>query len=266
VQRRIWIPALLGVLSLCLLGYGLMHPTVTIRLSRDEVQRRIDERLPLEGSRFGVAYSVGRAAVDLRKDGRIGVDADVSANALNRRADLLLAGNGELAYRDGAFYIVGFKVTGAAPRAVDEPLADEDPAPKGRLSALVDGLGLRDRGAKALEASGIKDGAAFLVARKDAVVATVRERGAAMLAEAVESRPVYRLKDTDVRQSLARLALRDVRVEDGALAIDLNVMHAALRVLLYAAALLLGLGAAAGALVALGRGGPGLGAMASLLD
>lgn len=268
MRKRYWIPAIPGILAGALLAYGLMHPTVTVRLDRDEVQRRVDARLPLEGTKLGVAYSVTRADVELRPDGRVGVSADVTASALNRHADLSLGGSAAVAYLDGAFYLRAFKVERAVPRAVDEPLAEDDPAPQGRIAGAIQALGLRDRAAKALEASGIKDGAAFLVARKDAVVATAKDRAGAMLADAMEDRPVYRLKENDVRQSLAKLALQDVRVEDRQLVLDLNVMRPLFRVFLYGLAILLGLAAAIGFAAALG-GGPGVGLLAgaaALLD
>ncbi len=252
---------LLVLLAFAGLAYAVMHPTVTVRLSREEVQAKVDAKLPLRVTKLGVAYDVSRAVVDLRPDGRVAVDADVDASALNRTAKVALVGSGALAYRDGEFFLTGFKVERAVPRAVDPSLADEA-RPQGRLGAAIEALALKDRAAKALEAAGAEDGAAFLTARKDAVVAMAKAKGEGMLADALERRPVYRLKEDDVRQSLAKLALRDVRVEDGQLVAELNVMHALARILLYVVGIGLALAVVGG--VALTSGGAGLAALLTL--
>jgi len=248
------ISSLLGAGALGLIGYGIAHPTVTIRIAQDDLQRRVDARLPIEGSRVGVAYEVTRALVTLRPEGRIGVEADVTASALNRRADMTLAGSGVLVYRNGAFFLDAFKVEQAIPRAVDEALVEEDPAPNGRLAEAIGRIGLKDRAAKALETAGVKDGAAFLTARKEAVVAAAKEKGGAMLAETLQTHPVYRLKDSDMRQSLAKVALQDARVEDGAVVVELNVMRLAGWIVLYGVALLLCVLAFVGFALAFGAG------------
>lgn len=260
-RKRYAVLGTLFLLAVAGIAYALLHPTVTVRLTRDEIQSRIDARMPLHLVKYGVAYDVQKAAVDLRTDGRIVVKADVDASALGRTAKVALGGNGIVAYRDGAFYLTKFRVDNADPRAVDPGPADEA-KPKGWYEGATEAPTLRDRAARVLGVAGAEDAAGFLAAKKLAVIRLAKEKGEAMLANALETRPVYVLKDGDFRQSLAKLALRDVRVENGELVVELNVLAAATRILLY---VLGGVLACAIVLFVLGTGGgAGLAALLTL--
>ena len=58
---------------------------------------------------------------------------------------------------------------------------------------------------------------------KEEKVRTVNEAANILVKEFAEKYPIYRLKETDVRQSLARTFLKDVKVEDGVLKIYLGL-------------------------------------------
>ena len=57
------------------------------------------------GARGPLQYAVTRAAVDLRPDGRLAIDADITARALGADIGAELLGSGVLSYRDGEFFL-----------------------------------------------------------------------------------------------------------------------------------------------------------------
>lgn len=214
-----------AAIALCLAGavvlaYAALNRTVTVRLSRDTVQERVDAELPIKGSAAGVDYEIPRAHVSLRPDARIEVDADVSARALGQSALTNLVGSGVLVYREGAFHLTDFRV-----ERMTAKVADPTPEAGWSLAGLVDAATLAGQAGGMLEGTRFAGAAAFIGGKADAAAGYVKEKGGEMLAGTLERIPVYRLDGTDRRQRLAKLVLGDVRVEDGHLVAALNPVN-----------------------------------------
>lgn len=217
--------AVLGASGLSVLISAALRRTLTVRLSRETVQRRLDAELPFRGTAVGVAYEVPRATVALRDDTRIEVDADVRATAFGYVAEANLVGSGVLAYRVGAFHLSGFRIEEARLASAD-PLPVEGGGQAGEVVGEGWGLGCLmgavAAAGKALDGAGMGGATAFLGAKADIATTFAKERGGVLLTEALERIPVYRLDGKGARERYARLALQDVRVEDGCLVVDLN--------------------------------------------
>lgn len=87
--------------------------------------------------------------------------------------------------------------------------------------------------ARALERLGVEDGDAFLQGRKDLILDRAREMAADLLRSGLERRPVYVMPTDGLKANLARLALRDVKVEGAQIVATLDVVSALVRVLLW---------------------------------
>lgn len=222
----------LGLLGLALAGalYLVLNPTYTVRISQAQLQETVDKRMPLTGKRYAVSYEISGARAEMRPDGRIGMDAIVKATAVRRTAEVHVTGSGVLSYVDGSFFLKGFDVEKA-----DLIKADTKPEDKRLL-------------ARALERVGVEDGDAFLSDRREAIVEKVREVGTNLLRSTLETRPVYVMKSDTVKQSLAKLALSDVKVENGELVVKLDFLGLAMRLLLWGVIGVLCLAAAVGLL------------------
>lgn len=208
------------VLSLAgavVLAYAALNRKVTVRLSRENVQERVDAELPIKGSAAGVDYEVTRAHVSLRPDARIEVDADVSATALGQSGRANLVGSGVLVYRDGAFHLSAFRVERASAEA-----GDPTPEAGWSLAGLVGAASLVGQAGGMLEGTRLGGAAAFLGEKAGAAAGYVKDKGGEMLAGALERFPVYRLDGSDRKSRLAKLVLGDVRVEDGYLVATLD--------------------------------------------
>ena len=95
-------------LLLALAGGGyfwLRQNSLQLAIPKSQVQERIDARLPFNGARGPLQYAVTRAAVDLRPDGRLAIDADITARALGADIGAELLGSGVLSYREGEFFL-----------------------------------------------------------------------------------------------------------------------------------------------------------------
>ncbi len=208
---------IMGVSGLALLGYAALDRKVTVRLSRETVQQRVDAELPIKGTAAGVDYEVTRAHVTLRPDARIEVDADVSATALGQSARANVVGSGVLVYRDGAFHLSAFRVERASAEA-----GDPTPEAGWSLAGLVGAASLVGQAGGMLEGTRLGGAAAFLGEKAGAAAGYVREKGGELLAGALERFPVHRLDGPDRKSRLAKLVLDDVRVEDGYLVATLD--------------------------------------------
>jgi len=195
------------------------------------VQGAVDRKLPLEVRKMGVAYVADAARVSLRADGRVAVDADVTATALKRSAKIHLVGSGVPVYRGGEFFLTEFKVDDA------QLVRTEVRETERRLIA------------GALARVGVDNPEALWESNKEALIARVRETGGDMIRDALDKHPVYRLKAEDWKQSLTRLALREVKVSGGELVVTLDPMSALTRLLLWGVVVVLLALAGAGVLM-----------------
>lgn len=214
-KRRI---AALALLALAAAGalYLVLNPTHTVRISQAQLQETIDKRMPLTGKRYAVAYEISGARGEMRPDGRIALDAVVKATAVRRNAEIHVTGSGVLSYVNGSFYLKDFDVEQA-----DLVKSETRPDDKRLL-------------ARTLERVGVEDGDAFLAERKEAIVERVREIGTNLLRSTLETRPVYTMKTDTVKQSLAKFALNDVKVENGELVVKLDFLGLAMRLIFWA--------------------------------
>ena len=200
------ILAALAIAGGLLLFHNFRTKGLKVRISKADLQRHVDRALPVQGEVTGIGYSVDRVLLDPRPDGRIGFKADMAGRAVGVGFGLTMSGSGALRYKGGSFYLADFRIEGVGNTA---PTA---PAPAANT--------------KPPEEPGFWSGVASLATKAwDAAAPTVaatRERGEAILAQAVEHIPLYTLDADDFRQSLARLVLRDVKVVDGAIVAELG--------------------------------------------
>lgn len=236
-----------GLLAVVAAGWFVAtHRTIEIVISAQEIQRRIDERLPVVGKRGPVAYEVQTAQAAPQGDGRIGIASTFTLDAAGRDGQGVVVGSGRLSYQDGSFYLRDFQAETLRLDRLDAP--DREPGrvrqALGKLgNTLVQRAGLEDEIRELVQAS------RETVAQKsrDLIVSGIRGR--------LESHPVYRLQTNNIRHEIAKLALKEVRTESGQLVVVLDPLTAIGRVLLYAAITLGGLLAALGFAVVLARSG-----------
>lgn len=246
-KRRILSVFLLAV-GLAIAGFLVANPTLTIRIPQQRIQEEVDRRMPLSGRKLAISYQVSDARAELQGE-RIGLSAVVKASALRREIDVSFAGDGILAYRDGGFYLRDFNVA-----KVDLLRTVESPRDRGTI-------------AKALEKLGVENGDAFLQGRKDLILERAKEAAADLVRSTLDRRPVYVMPKDGIKANLARLALRDVKVEGTDIVATLDVVSAIARLLLWALVAVVAVLAAAGIFLGAARSG-GAGALAgfSLLD
>lgn len=207
---------LLGALALVWMLWG--HPAVVIAIPKDAVQAEIDRRLPIEGERLMVSWRVNDAVIDFTSDGRVAIVADVRGQFLGRSVSARADASGRPIYRDGAFYVGDFTLD-KTPQLLGADLKEGD-----RSRAEV----LREKVLSTLHIDPVAAGVWFAEHKAElasAMTAAAQEKLRATLA----ARPVYRLKETDLKQALARLALRDVAVKDDVLLLTLDWATAAER-------------------------------------
>lgn len=195
------------------LGYAAAHPTVTVTVPLEAVQRAVSSRMPLAGTKDDISYEVTNPVARFSPDGSVVVRAEAVASVPGRTADASIEVSARLAYSAGGFRLERPRPGPWKPLAVD-PALGADQAPSAGLSAAVDALGLRDREARAMSAAG--DAARFLVAGRDAVAGEAAAKGGAMLSVALDGLPA-RAGDAG-----ADLALREVRAVGTDLEADLN--------------------------------------------
>ena len=193
----------------------LSDTTIGIRIPQSAVQQEIDRKLPVEGARGSLHYQVREARVDFRAGGRIGLSVVLHADMGQRQAVGYLTGSAVLSYVDGAFFLHDFQ---ADPQQLDIQVtgpSKPDPGPWDTLVSKANGLLDRvdpdDRRRDLFDA-----GEAELTARiKVAIIDFLRI--------ILDRLPVYRLKDGDTRQELAKLVLRGVRSEPSFLYVTLDL-------------------------------------------
>jgi Protein of unknown function (DUF1439) len=188
------IAAIVFAALVAVLGGGyfwLSQNGYQVTMTRAELQKKLEEKLPIKGKRGPLEYTVGRAALDLRPDGRVAVDADVAVSALGQKANATIQGSGVLEYRAGEFFLRQVAVEKVT---VAKPAEDE----KGGLGAMV---------LKQMEGQLLQLGGPIL----DAVL---------------EKNPVFRLKPDNLKHNVAKLAITKVEVRDQALLVTLNPFKA----------------------------------------
>jgi len=195
--------------------------SVTVRIPQAQIQSAIDRKLPIEKSKGPLRYSVTAAAVDLRPDGRIGVDVEVKAEIAKRSLVARMAGSGALAYtpEDHSFRVSQFIAEKIA-LVRDEAKPDDH-----RLLGM-----LGKKAEAALEKAGIDDESLkdFLAENKDAALAKMRDAAADLVNMALATHPVFVL-DPDKAKGMkaktgveaARLLLKGVRTDGGELIVTL---------------------------------------------
>ena len=195
---------LLGlVVALCVAGGGLYlwlaQNSFRVTISKAQLQERIDARMPFTGTRGPLQYTVMRAAIDLRANGRVGIDADFSARILGTDVGAALVGSGVLDYREGEFFLreVGVEDVAILPGPQRESGS--------RLRQI---LGANARGVLSVAQKQIED--------------EIRRHGGAILGAVLERYPVYKLKPENVKHELARLVLEKIEVQDQSLVVTLN--------------------------------------------
>ena len=211
------------------LWYLLTNGTIEVRISQETAQQKVTEKMPIDKSAGPLHYHITGAAIDLRADGRVGVVADVKAELGRRMTHGSMTGSGMVRYDDGAFYIVGFDAE-KIDLHVDQPLAAAVPdVPPTAGKRLRDAI--KEKAAEALEKSGLDDEIkAYAAAKKEEIVERVKPVAVSMIRNTLEHHKVYELKPTDTKKAVAKLMLKDVRVEQGTLVVTLDPLTALIRV------------------------------------
>ena len=201
--------------------WALSGGSVTVRIPQAQIQSAIDKKLPIEKSKGPLRYSVAAATVDLRPDGRIGVDVEVKAEIAKRSLVARMAGSGALAYtpEDHSFRVSQF---------IPEKIAlvrDETGTDDRRLLGM-----LGKKAEAALERAGVDDESLkdFMAGNKDAALAKMRDTAADLVNMALAKHPVFVLDPDKAKGAkakagveAARLLLKSVKTEGGELVVTL---------------------------------------------
>ncbi len=239
--RRIPVlPAALGVAAVALLGYAAAHPTSTVVVPVEALRRTAAAALPLSGARDGISYEIASPEASVSQDGLVVVRAHASAAVPGRSADAAVEVRARLSH-DGAAFRLQSPAPGPWRALAVDPALGADEAPRGGLASVVDGLGLRDREARAVSDAGGGPGR-FLVASREAAAGDAAAKGAAMLASALGGLAVQGVAGTP------GLELRAVRAAGAGLEADLNDLSPGTRGFLLAAGLTLAVGSGASSL------------------
>ncbi len=196
----VWIVAVLAAVAGGLY-FHLARNGLTIPIAKSALQARVDARLPVIGARGPLNYSVNSAILDLRPDGRIAVEAAIGLRVLDRAAEARVLGSGLLEYKDGDFFLRNIAIE-------DVALAEVQTGAK-TGTGLGQILNAQLRNVVAVAMRQVED--------------ELRKRGGAVLGAVLDSYPVYRLKQEDHKQALARLVLEKIEVRDQTLVATLNV-------------------------------------------
>lgn len=245
-----WILGSMGLLGVAATGWFVAtNGIIEVPISHAEVQRRVDERLPFQGRRGPVSYEVRSAVLVFRPDGRIGFDAAFTIDASGREGAGNIVGSGRLEYADGAFMLRGFDSETLTLERLAPPQAREPSRLRQTASNLAASLAQR---------AGVEDEIRELVeASREAVILRTREAVVSGIRGRLDTQPVYRLRTDEVKHSLARLALKEIRTESDRLVVVLDPVTALLRVLGYVALVVFSIFLGLGALLAFGGWGVG---------
>ncbi|MGB6231757.1 MAG: hypothetical protein WBF53_16700 [Litorimonas sp.] len=219
-------------LSRVLLGLAILFGLALAALYfvMDEVEVRIDQataQAALDANvsdgpvqRFGATLTPRTLDISFSGDGRVGLAADIDLEGLNRTGRLQGDFQSGIRYSDGRFYLDDI--------APVEMNVDLDPDTQGELSDMAQLLRdrlARERNAVADEAA--KNAMDRVVSRNEA---RVKDLGANAVQAFFGSIPLYDLRDAGTAGSVARLALSDVRFEQGVAIVTLSPQLAAARI------------------------------------
>lgn len=217
------------VAGMLTLGAGLVAwaRPVELSFSREDIQRQVDAKLPIEADKGPFHVRVTSAEVQLRADTRLGVVAGFHADAAGRTADGQATLSGVLVYEpgEGAFYLRQAALETV--KAEIGRVSPDDAASTGRVRQAV-----RSLGQAVLEYTGLDDN---LAALRSASVEAFQERAthatSEVLARVLDGHPVYRLDQGRVRHRAARLVLQRIDVTGDAMVVTLDLRDAAWRVI-----------------------------------
>ena len=168
---RVVVIVLLGVM-LALAAWLLMGAPSSVTLTRDDLQREVEKRFPIEKSEILVTVRLSEPRVLLKPDSdRIGLGVTITVSAPIIQS---LKGKGEL---DGEL----------------------------RFDSESRELYLDSPDLKITEASGISD--------KD--LRAAEELIGPLLRNVLSRIPIYRLKDTDLRQPVINASVKEIQVNAG---------------------------------------------------
>lgn len=202
ISPFVWVTLILGAIAAGLYFYFAQNG-LRISIGKDALQTRIDQRMPFIGVRGPLHYSLNTALLDLRADGRVGVDAGIGLQVLNRTVEARVTGSGRLEYRDGDFFLYEIAVEDVA---LAEAQPGAAPDPRARLRQILESK-LRNVASGALRQ----------------LEEELRKHGGAVLGAALDRYPVYRLKQEDHKQALAKMVLDKIEVRDQTLIVTLSV-------------------------------------------
>ena len=171
-----------------LIGSGQL----TLRIPLAVAQKRVDARLPLKSRSVYHAYEITRARLAFASDGLVLVDGDFTVEVAGRAAAGHITGRARPVYRDHAFYLEDLEVTHVDLDKLELGSSDVERGRRlfGNLGTNVTELKDRD----------------------------VIDRAVALLLRGfLWDTPIYQLDETTAKRRLARMMLREIRVESDAL-------------------------------------------------
>lgn len=193
-----WVGILFPIMGILAL---LMHGPFNISISTEDAQNRINQKLPLVHSSLAGRYQVNDLRIDFRENGRVGLNGDFSANTAAGPVQGQMQGTGRLSYDRGSFYFLDVRIDSLSINTFEESKA------MARLSEPV----------------------------RQAILRHGPDLLTHALRSGLDRHPVYVLRSTDTRHSLAKLALKGVSVHDGRLEVTLDPATLLLRILSYLA-------------------------------
>lgn len=226
MRRNKIVVAVLGLSAAALAAFMVLRPTVEYRIPLADIQSRIDARMPVEGGRLGVSWSVSDVRLAFADGGRATLEAKVDVEGYGREVFFEAEGTAVPEYRDGAFWLTGIDLGDVRVLRLREKHGAI--AAAGRMAA-----GLVERGIISEER---------VAGLRDEVVGAAEKA----LVERVESRPVHVLDTGTVKGSLAAATLRDLNVGPAGVLVTLDPFGFLARILLWTAVGVLAFGATLG--------------------
>jgi hypothetical protein len=184
-----------GLIAALTAGVALIGSAgLTIRIAQETAQAKLDARLPIESRSSLHDYKLTAAKIAFEGTGRIHLDGDFKIEFAGRVASGRCVGSAVPVYRNRAFYLEDLQVTHIEIGKLDLATHDLD-----RANHLARWLGGEGASPSKLDRS-ITDRAIT-----------------GMIRGFLKETPVYEIDEKTTRHRLARMMLREIRVEHGVL-------------------------------------------------
>ena len=211
-----WKPlAVIGGLAFLGLGaYGLLGSDIEIEVSEAQARQKFQAALPISYSHSRTEALVEKANFDFQDDGRVRLTAEVDIQGYGFSGVAFADAASGIRYAGGNFYLVDVTLD-----EVDFRMDDESNQRVADVRAVATSIWnmAKDKASEHLPEAGD----AIERLKGDAVAGlSAKTRG--MVEEALRTTPVYSLNGKGLKESLAVLALKDVRFTSDAVVVTLD--------------------------------------------